>query len=338
MTNPVLVEITRGGIVESRHRGSLTVVDTTGDIRLSLGDINLPVFPRSAIKALQAVASFETGAIEEFNLNDAEIALACSSHSGEVDHVKTSENMLKKAGLSVDDLECGAHWPSRETAAYDLARSGGKPCALHNNCSGKHAGMLASAVKRGLETRGYIKPEHELQQRVRRVIESFCGLNLIEAPMGIDGCSLPTWAMPLDRLAFGFARFGTGAGLDAETAQLCDRIRSAVALNPFMVAGTDRFCTRIMEKLGKKAFVKTGAEGVFCASLPELGLGVALKIDDGATRSSELVMAQLLHMLGVVDHYDQLDFAQETTVSILNRNNIKTGEVKAATALANLKI
>ncbi len=335
MNNPILVETTRGGVVESRHRGSLVVVDTKGDIRLSLGDFQTPVFPRSAQKALQAVASFETGAIEKFSLSNAEIAIACASHGGEVGHTTTAESVLNKAGLGRDDLECGTHWPSYEAATHELARSGAAPCALHNNCSGKHVNMLASAVCQGLETSGYIQPEHGVQCRVKHVIESFCDVSLTDAPMGIDGCSVPNWAVPLDRLAYGFARFGTGEGLEPERARLCERIRQAVAEYPFMVAGSGRFCTRVMEQLGKKAFIKTGAEGVFCASLPELGLGIALKIDDGASRSSEVVLAHLLHKLGVVSADE---FAIELEPSILNRNQIKTGVLQAATALDELVI
>ena len=335
MTNPILIETTRGGVVESRHRGSLAVVDTGGNIRLSLGDIQRPVFPRSAMKALQAVASFETGAIEKFSLSNAEIAIACASHGGEVAHTATAEGILKKAGLDRNDLECGTHWPSYETAAHELARSGAQPCALHNNCSGKHANMLASAVCQGLETAGYISPGHDVQRRVRSVVESFCGIDLSQAPMGIDGCSVPNWAVPLDKLAHGFARFGTGEGCEAERARLCRQIRSAVAEFPFMVAGSGRFCTRVMEKLGKAAFVKTGAEGMFCAALPELGLGIALKIDDGASRASEVVLAHLLQKLGVAG---AAEFDRELEPSILNRNKIKTGVLKAATALDEIVI
>ena len=152
MDNPILIETTRGGVVESRHRGSLVVVDTKGCTRLSIGDVQTPVFPRSAMKAMQAVASFETGVIEKFSLSNKEIAIACASHTGEPDHVSTAESILNKAGLGRDDLECGTHWPSYETAAHNLARSGGAPCALHNNCSGKHANMLASAVCQGIAT------------------------------------------------------------------------------------------------------------------------------------------------------------------------------------------
>jgi len=225
MNNPVLVETTRGGVVESRHRGSLAVVDSSGRIRFSLGDINTPVFPRSAIKALQAVASFETGAIEKFGLSNAEIAIACASHTGEPEHVVTAQSILDKAGLGRDDLECGAHWPSYEAAALNLAGKGERPCSLHNNCSGKHAGMLISAVCQGHKTSGYIKPEHEVQRRVRSVIENFCATDLSDAPMGIDGCSLPNWAIPLEKLAYGFARFGTGEGCEPERARLCEQIR-----------------------------------------------------------------------------------------------------------------
>lgn len=336
MENPVLVEMTRGGIVESRHRGSFVVVDGKGTIHSSIGDFEKRIFPRSAIKGLQAFASFETGAIDKFDLTNEEIALACASHSGEVAHVTTAQNVLNKAGLSADDLECGSHWPLREEDVHQLAATQGQPCGLHNNCSGKHASMLASAVAQDIDVRGYVKPEHGVQQRVRRVFETFCGLDLGEAPMGTDGCSVPTWAIPQEQLAYGFARFGSGQGLDPEQVKLCERIRTAVAAAPFMVAGTDRFCTRVMEMTGKSAFLKVGAEGVYCAALPELGLGVALKIDDGAKRAAEVVMAHILQSLKVIDGESHPTFAAELTVPILNRNKIKTGVFQAAEPLLGL--
>jgi L-asparaginase II len=298
MDNPILVEVTRGPLVESCHRGAVSVVDAEGSAVLSIGDVECRVFPRSAVKALQALPLVESGIAEKFGLTDAEIALACASHSGEPEHVAAAASMLAKAGQDVGCLECGAHWPLGEAATRALAAEGGKPTALHNNCSGKHAGFVCLACGLGENPAGYVKPGHRVQQTVRAALEDLTGASHTPDIAGIDGCSIPTYAVPLPALAFGFAKFGTGIGISKGCAQAAERIRRAVAENPFMVAGTGRFDTLAMEILRERAFVKVGAEGVYCAALPELGYGVALKIDDGATRAAEAMMASLiLHLL-----------------------------------------
>ncbi|MCB2103059.1 MAG: asparaginase, partial [Rhodobacterales bacterium] len=195
--NPVVVEVLRGGHVESRHRGAAIAVRADGHVALSWGDVDRPVFPRSAIKPLQALPLIETGAADAFGLDEAEIALACASHNGEPLHTDRVAAWLARLGLSEADLECGAHWPKHEPAAHDLARAGAAPSALHNNCSGKHAGFLTTAVHRGEPTAGYVHRHHPVQQRVMGVMEQMCGLDLSAAPCGIDGCSIPTFALPL---------------------------------------------------------------------------------------------------------------------------------------------
>jgi len=293
--NPVLVEVLRGEVVESRHRGAVAVVDADGGAVLTVGDVARPVFPRSAVKALQALPLLESGAAQRYALSNDEIALACASHNGEIRHAQVAAGMLAKAGLGGDCLECGAHWPMSAEATQALAATGGRPSALHNNCSGKHAGFVCLACG-GLDAdpAGYVGAAHPVQKAVREALAETTGAPHEAAMAGIDGCSIPTYAVPLSALALGFARFGSGQGLGPARARAAARIREAVAAAPFMVAGTGRFDTVLMEALGARAFTKTGAEGVFCAALPELGLGVALKIDDGATRASEAVMAAIV--------------------------------------------
>lgn len=317
MNDPVLVEVMRGNLVESCHRGAVAVVDADGRPVLTLGDAGRRVFPRSAVKAIQALPLIESGAADRFGLADDEIALACASHAGEPRHAEAAARMLAKAGRTPTCLECGSHWPLGAEATQALARGGGAPSALHNNCSGKHAGFVCVACALEVDPAGYVEPQHRVQREVRAAMEALTGAPHGEDVRGTDGCSIPTYAVPLSALALGFARFGTGTGLGPERQKAARRIRTAVAAHPFMVAGTGRFDTALMQALRERAFVKVGAEGVYCAALPELGLGVALKCDDGAGRAAEVVMAAL------VARFLPLSEAEAAAVDRLARPELK---------------
>ena len=332
MSNPILVEVLRGTLVESRHAGAVAVVDAVGKPVLALGDVETPVYPRSAVKALQALPLVESGAADLYGLGSEELALACASHSGEPGHVATATRMLSAAGLDASALRCGAHWPIHQPSAQALARGGGTVGAVHNNCSGKHAGFLCIACATGTDHTHYTEPSHPVQRLVRHTIESLTGVPLAQDDCAIDGCSVPTWAVPLVSLARGFARFGTGVGLTPDRARAAARLREACAAHPWHVAGTGRFCTRIMERFGARIFVKTGAEGVYCAALPEQGLGIALKCDDGAGRAAEVMMAAtLLRMARSITEFGALEpFAR---VTLRNWNGIEVGAVRPTEAL-----
>jgi L-asparaginase II len=334
MDNPVLVDVTRGPLVESRHRGAVSVVDAEGGVLLALGDVDQPVFPRSAVKALQILPLVHSGAAERLGLTDAEIALAVSSHSGEPEHVAAAEGMLAKAGQDAGCLECGAHWPMEPAAARALAAAGGTPGALHNNCSGKHAGFVCLACDLGESPAGYVRAEHRVQRVVRASLEDLTGASHTPDVEGTDGCSIPTYAVPLPSLAYGFAKFGTGVGISADCARAAARIRRAAAAHPFMVAGTDRFDTRLLATLGERAFVKTGAEGVYCAALPGAGLGVALKIDDGGTRAAQAVMAALILRFLELDGEARAAVEALARPPLDNWNGVPVGEIRPSPALA----
>jgi len=291
---PVLIEVWRGGMVESRHRGAYAIVDSEGDVIAAQGDIERPVYARSAIKPLQALPLIETGAADSWGVSPEELAIACASHGGESRHVEIVSRWLERMGLGPADLECGAHPPSHAPSARTLSASGREPSALHNNCSGKHTGMLATCRLLKEPTEGYIHLHHPEQRRVIGVLSEMCGIDLSDAPRGIDGCGLPQLGIPLKALAFAFARFGSPAGLRTTREAACRRIAAAMRAHPFLVAGSGRFCTRAIEIAGDKALVKTGAEGMYVAALPAQGLGIALKIDDGAARAAEAAMATLL--------------------------------------------
>lgn len=334
MANPVLVDVTRGSLVESQHKAAFAVALPSGEIVMRAGDTAQAIYPRSAIKGMQALPLVASGGIEKFGLTDAEIALICASHNGEPAHVATARSILAKAGLNENALECGAHWPRAE-AGYALAATGRRPAAIHNNCSGKHSGMLALAVCLGIGPQGYVARSHQVQTSVASAIEVVFGRPMAQAPCATDGCSVPTWAIPLGDLASGFAKFSSGEGLTAEFANAAARIRKAVANAPFMVAGSDRFVTGVMEITGPRAFVKTGAEGVICAALPERNLGIAVKVDDGAARAAETVMAHLLAHFGTVDPGCG-GFDRFLTAPLYNWNGIHTGDVRASDALVEI--
>ncbi len=322
--NPVLVEATRGAVVESRHRGAFAVVDVEGRVVASAGDTERPVYARSAIKPLQAIPLVESGAAEAFGLGEAEIALACASHRGEPRHVAAVTAWLARIGCSVADLECGAHLPTNERALAELLGARGTAHAAHNNCSGKHTGFLTLARHLGLPTQGYIRLEHGVQQRVLGTLESMTGLDLGGAPRGIDGCGIPVLGVPLGNLALAMARLADPADQPEPRQAACARIRTAMAAEPFMVSGTGQFGTRVISETAGRALVKTGAEGVYCGALTEAGLGIALKIDDGAGRAAEVAMAGLLVRFGLLDAAHALCAPQ-----LRNRAGTVVGELRA---------
>ena len=328
--NPICVEVTRGPIIESRHRGSVAIVDVSGKVQVGWGDIEQPVYPRSAVKALQAISVVETGAADAAGLSRSELALLCSSHGGEPRHTETVAGILDRIGLTEADLECGIHWPSHEDSAHALAAGGGVPNQLHNNCSGKHAGMLALAQQMGVPTKGYSQVTHPVQQRILGVLEFMAGIDMAHLPLGIDGCSIPTWAIPLENLAYAFARFGAAEDMPEDRRKACDRIMDAVASDPFMIAGTGRYCSQMTQILGKRVFLKTGAEGVFCATVPSMGIGIALKCDDGASRGAEMLLTAVLDKIGVFEQGEADAVARFLCTPVLNRNNLRVGEIRPA--------
>ncbi len=328
--NPVAVEVTRGSIVESKHRGSVAIVDVAGTVQGQWGDIKQPVYPRSAIKGLQAIAAVETGAVDAIEMTQSELALLCSSHGGEVRHTETVAGILDRIDCSESDLECGVHWPSHDDSAYALAAQGEAPSQLHNNCSGKHAGMLALAKQIGAPTKGYTKVTHPVQQRILGILEAMAGIEMGGLPVSPDGCTVPTWAIPLENLAFAFAQFGAGESMPPGRREACDRIMNAVFSDPFMVAGTDRYCTEMMNFLGKRVFLKTGAEGVFCATVPSMGVGIALKCDDGASRGAEMLLTAVLDKIGVFEDGEADTVATFLNRPILNRNFLHVGDIRPA--------
>ena len=333
MANPVLIEVLRGAIVESAHRGAVAVFDADGKPVLEIGDTSKPVFPRSAVKAIQALPLVETGAADAYGFGNRELALACASHSGEPEHVELARSMLARAGLDGSALECGAHWPSNHAAEIARARAGGSPNALHNNCSGKHSGFLCTCVHSGIAHSGYVKAGHALQEMVRDAMQSVTGAVHGADERATDGCSIPTYAVPLRSFALGFARMATTNGFGPERAKAAKRLLAACMAEPFFVAGTGREDVALMEAAPGRIFAKGGAEGVHCAAIPELGLGIALKCDDGAHRASEAMVAAVLAKLLRADQALAAKLTELANAPIQSRIGAKVGAVRPTAAL-----
>lgn len=322
-----LVEITRGPIIESRHRGHAVIARANGEIVEAWGDPAKVVLPRSSAKMLQALPLLESGA--GAGLTTERLALACASHSGETRHVEKVSEWLSDIGLTEEALICGPEVSRDLDLRDEMIRERKDPTRLHNNCSGKHTGflMLSKHLRAGPN---YVDPDHPVQRAVVQAFEEMCGED--SAGYGIDGCSAPNFAASLAGIATAMARFasmgdGTGARDKAVVA-----LREAMISHPELVSGRGRACAELMRAAKGRAAVKTGAEGFFIAIIPDLGIGIALKIEDGATRASEIVIAALLTRLGVIEAGDPVG-AGYLSRPVLNRSGAVVGEERPAPGL-----
>jgi L-asparaginase II len=327
MGNPVLVELTRGLCRESVHTGAVAVARANGELVAAVGEVEHPIFPRSAIKPLQALPLLETGAAERYGFGPREFAIACGSHSGRREHAATVANMLLMTGLDGSALGCGTQEPLDSSAGRELAVAGLAPTALNHNCSGKHAGMLATAVHKAETIEGYWLPEHPVQQRILDALEGVTGRRLGSELRGIDGCSAPNWAVPLISLATAFARFVTGEGLGRERQRACRQLVQACWAEPMLVAGPGRLDSMVLRALPGKVLIKSGAEGVHCGAFAALGLGFAVKIDDGGKRAADLVAASLVRRL-----YPEVEALGPQRV-LRNFRGLTVGEIRPSEAL-----
>lgn len=324
---PVVIEVTRGAVVESRHLGAAAIMRPDGKVVESWGDIEAPVMARSAIKPIQAIPLLESGAADRFGLTDTQLALACASHNGEARHVEAVRAWLTKVALSEDDLECGAHAPRRLPIFEQFIRDGVTATQAFNNCSGKHTGFLTTAVHLGEPTKGYIRADHPVQKRIAAIYGELGRFDPSRAPAGSDGCGIPTLGVPLRAMATAMAAMADPSRLKQARVAAIVRIRAAMNAEPFFMAGTGRFCTRINGALPGIAQIKTGAEGVYCGMLPTLGVGVALKIWDGTGRAAEVAMARILHHLGVLDAKRYDDAINPPILSVVGA---RVGDIRPA--------
>ncbi|MCX8508188.1 MAG: asparaginase [Rhodobacteraceae bacterium] len=322
-----LIELWRGGLREGVHRGHAVICDARGGIVEAWGDPEAVIFPRSSCKMIQALPLIESGAAEAAGLTDAQLALACASHQGAEIHTASVARWLADLGLGEADLRCGAHVPYDEAARDALYRHHGKPCQLHNNCSGKHAGFLTlnRHLAGGTE---YVELGHPVQQAVRAATEEVCGETV--AGYGIDGCSAPNFATSIHGLARAMGFFAGARDAGSARERAAHRLAHAMAAFPELVAGEGRACTNLMRAMGGHVAVKTGAEAVFIAILPEKKLGIAVKILDGGTRASEAAITALLIRCGVLEAGHPV-VERYLTGKQKNWRGLVTGELRLAT-------
>jgi L-asparaginase II len=323
LANSILVELTRGQTVESVHRGAAAIADCEGTLILSLGDAEKAIYPRSALKPIQAIPLVESGAADAFGLNDEHIALACASHSGEPMHTTRVAAWLKRLGLGERDLACGAHSPRYEPLWLEMIRRGEEPGPVHNNCSGKHAGFLTVARHWGVAAAGYERHDHPVQQAVAKVLSDLSE-TAPPLPWGVDGCAAPNFALPLSAFARALARIANPSSLSKPRSGAAKRIVAAMTAHPELVGGTGRTCTILMCRARAPVVVKAGAEGVYAAVVPGRGLGIAIKIDDGTGRAAETAIAAVLDGLDLLGR-DQPS-REILRALILNTRNAVVGE------------
>ena len=323
-----LVEVTRGGRVESEHRGAIAVVDATGKLMVHVGDVQLISYLRSSAKPFQLLPLIESGAADRLGFTDAELAIIAGSHSGEPRHVAAVQSILNKVGLPDSALQCGIHAPFDLDAAKALRAAGSEPTVLHNNCSGKHAGMLAQAIDRGLSTTDYLDPQHPVQITIRQRLAALAELPIDQINVGVDGCSAPCFAMPLHASALAFAKLA-----DAKSGAL-QRVARVMMTYPEMVAGEGRLDTDLMRVVPQRVVSKGGAEGYHGLGVIRSdgsAFGIAIKIGDGdGKRGGHPVVIEVLRQLGVLDEAALTALQSYRAWPITNHRGLEVGEVQAS--------
>lgn len=325
-----VVEVTRGPVVESRHRVHAVVIDADGRTRASVGDPEMTTFFRSAAKPFQAVPVVADGAMDRFGITLEELALCCGSHSGEPRHVERVRSLLARIGLDDEALACGPHPPLHAASRRALREAGIEPGRMHNNCSGKHAGMMALARAHGWDPAGYERAEHPVQRRILSELERWTDLPLEAMALGTDGCGVVSFALPLRSMALCYARLARGARVgDREATYLV----GAMTAYPEMVAGEGRLCTELMRGTGGRVFTKGGAEGVYCAGVPGAELGVAVKVEDGVQRAVGPAILSILRQLDLISEDDIGALYRHAYPEIRNTRGEVTGEIRASFTL-----
>ena len=327
--NPVLVRIWRGREIESQHRGSWVMADSNGKILDGAGEWARPVFVRSTVKCLQALPLLETGAAEHFGFSDVEIALALASHNGEAQHTEGVAALLARLGLSESDLRCGAHPPGDPEARARLRAEGKKPTAIHNNCSGKHAGFLALALHLGAPKEEYLDPGSPGQTLVREAGLSMSGVRPAELTTAVDGCSAPTFRMPLSGLACAFARVSNPSRLERPRRLACERMLASVAAHPATIAGEHkRLCTDIVRVTESRIFPKIGGDAIYGIGVVGADRGLAIKIDDGSSRGLPPAVIALLSRFGFLSGPEATALAPWREQTLRNWAGIEIGRTE----------
>ena len=329
-TQPLRIETTRGELVESVHQVSVAVVAASGALLASSGNPDLVTWWRSAAKPFQALPLIQDGAADRFGFTDEELALCCASHSSEPRHLEVVSRLMARLDIRDQDLSCGVHPPLSPVVAQAVVRGAAVPTARWSNCSGKHAGMLALAKHHGWPQAGYQAAGHPVQERILQEVSRWTGVAVPAIALAIDGCTAVCFGLPLRAMALAYARFGASDEVAPR------RLAHAMTGDPFLVAGTGRLCTDLMRAWPGGVVAKVGAEGIYSAALPLLGLGIALKVEDGETRAGSLALLEVLRQLlgqlapGQGPDFSSRELARYDRQPLRNTRGTVTGELRAA--------
>ncbi|SMC05423.1 asparaginase [Sulfobacillus thermosulfidooxidans DSM 9293] len=321
------VEILRGKMVESRAFADVAVVDSLGHIRFWLGDPERPTFWRSSAKPFQALPVILSGAMDRYHFSSEDVAIICASHGGEEAHVQQVSSLLERIGASSEDLACGVHPPSDQRSWRTLLETGQEPTILHNNCSGKHTGMLTLARMLDAPLAGYEQSDHPVQRKIRQAVSLMTDIPETDLITGIDGCSVPTFYLPLARMALAYARLVDPRGLPEEIQAATAVISEAMRLHPYLVSGTGRLEVTLAEATHHRFVAKGGAEAVFCLGIPEKGLGLAVKIDDGMSRTIPPVVIHALEDMGILSAQELMALSEVKIPILRNHRGLEVGRI-----------
>lgn len=331
--NPVLVEIYRAEVLESFHRGVICIVDRDENVIYSEGNIHQLCYPRSALKFFQQLPMLLSGAAEHFGFEQEEIALMCGSHNGEDMHVQVVTSILNKIGLDASHLLCGAQYPSDKRSANRLIAAGEKPGAIHNNCSGKHAGFLAYSVFLGADTKSYLDPHHPVQSEIRQLVSEFHAMDKNAMQLALDGCSAPIYAIPVYNQALAYMRLVNPAYGDSRLREACNRVVNAAREFPFMIAGSWRYCTDLIQTCADQLIGKTGAEGIYSLAFHKEIAGACIKIDDGKMLPQYNVAQKLVEQSGLFSKEQVAPLHHYMEEPIRNFNKWETGIIKVSDSI-----
>lgn len=329
----VLTEVTRGPLVENRHRGHVAIVDWQGKLLYSAGDPYHKTYWRSSAKPIQALPVVEYGAADHYGIVPKELALFCASHNGEAFHTETIVRIFAKLGLDPGLLQCGVHPPLDKETANALLLAHTAPTSLHSNCSGKHSGMLTLAKYLGLDLHTYLELNHPLQQIILDYIADMTAYAKTALSIGVDGCGVPVHGLPLYNMSLAYGRLARPEGLGPKREQACARLTAAMMEHPEMVSGTTGFCTKLMQVGAGSLVAKGGAAGVYCVGVIGEGIGITVKCEDGASRGREPVVVEILSQLGLLTTQQLTALAEFHRPQNINHRQEKCGEVRPVVRL-----
>lgn len=332
MQNPILVEVYRANVLESFHRGAICVVNENNEVIFSKGNVEQICYPRSAMKFIQVLPLLVLGGMEKYGFTLQEIAIMCGSHNAEQEHITVVESILSKIGLDKNNLCCGPQYPSSKRDANQLIITNKKPEHIHNNCSGKHAGMLALCQLMNAPIHDYIHSDHAIQQLILEYVEKVYDYPKEKMVTAMDGCSAPIYSIPVLNQAIGFKNLVSNQ-YDEKLANACKIVIEAVSKYPFMVAGSKRYCTDMMQITAPQIIGKTGAEGIFCMSLPEQKIGVCIKIDDGKMLPQYNVAQAFVAATNLFSDEVLATLHHNIQEPLINFNKFTVGEIKAVDGL-----